>query len=225
MITTVPADSISACPCLHHPTEPETPNDRIYVDNKPGTPAPLPGGGLLQGRDARFAADFARLIHQERLDDVDRFLKPVELFDEPPLYSRFGQLAFLDGLPVEQKNRLLIRAAAAHLHQIVEHGREHDFYCMLCILVDFDTVDGSGLLIPAFWYTNPSTRPDPTDPRGILDYLVFDLPTSHYSGVVADALDHDPAFVIQDDEGTDIWGRRVYVRLGRYWSDAYQTLR
>ncbi|GAB2713504.1 hypothetical protein GCM10027089_41780 [Nocardia thraciensis] len=95
---------------------------------------------------------------------------------------------------------------------------------MLCILVDVDG-DDSGLFTPAFWYTNPSTRPDPADPRGILDYLIFHPPTSRYSKVVADALDHDPAFLIQDDEGTDPWKRRVYVRLGRYWSDTYQTLR
>lgn len=175
--------------------------------------------------DPRFAADFARLIHHQRLDDLDAFLKPVELFDEPPLCSRLDQLAFLDGLPTEQKNRLLIRAAVAHLPRIVEHGRGHDFSCMVSIL-GWDEFEDGGLIRPAFWYTNPSNRPDPADPRGILDYLHFNPPTSRYSMFVADALDHDPAYLIHDDDAeTDPWTRRVYVRLGRYWSDVYQTLR
>jgi hypothetical protein len=175
--------------------------------------------------DPRFAVGFARLIHQQLLDDLDSFLEPVEDFDEPPLYSQYAQLAFLDGLTTDQKNRLLIRAAVAHLPRIVGHGRGHDFYCMVSIL-DWGDFEDGGLICPAFWYTNPSTRPALADPRGILDYVHFNPPTSHYSRFVADALDHDPAYLIHDDSGTgDPWTRRVYVRLGLYWSDVYQTLR
>ncbi|SPT49673.1 Imm15 family immunity protein [Actinomadura madurae] len=175
--------------------------------------------------DPRFAADFARLIHHQLLDDFDSFLKRVDDFDEPPLYTQYAQLAFLGGLTTEQKNRLLIRAAVAHLPRIVEHGHGHDFYCMVSIL-GWDEFENGGLIRPAFWYTNPSTRPDPGDPRGILDYVQFNPPASRYSVFVAGALDHDPGYLIHDDSGTgDPWMRRVYVRLGLYSSDVYQTLR
>ncbi|GCE02190.1 Imm15 family immunity protein [Embleya hyalina] len=165
--------------------------------------------------DPRFVPEFVDLIHCERLDDLDRFLGPVELFDELPLYSRFHQLAFLDSLSVGQKNRLLIRAAAAHLPRIVEHGRGHDFFCMLSVL-SWDEWELGGLIEPAFWYTKPSNRPDPSDPRGILDYLRFRPPTSRYGLFVADALDHDPRYVIRDDSGTDPLTRRVYVMVGEW---------
>ena len=176
--------------------------------------------------DPRFEADFARLIHEQSLDDLDAFLKPLELFDEPPLYSMYSQLTFLDGLTVEQKNRLLIRAAVAHLERIVDHCRGHDFYCMVSVL-GWDEFDEGGLVDPRFWNADPTTRPNPDDPRGVLDYLRFHPPTSRYSTFVADALDHDPDYLIYEDEDmTDPWKpRRVYVRLGSYWSDVYETLR
>ncbi|WP_406300700.1 Imm15 family immunity protein (plasmid) [Embleya sp. NBC_00888] len=162
--------------------------------------------------DPKYADGFARLIRQERLDDFDGFLRPVELFDEPPLWSRYDRLTFLDGLPVEEKNRLLIRAAAAHLPRIVEHGRGHHFVCMSTVL-GWDEFDEGGLLRPAFWYADPRTRPDPADPRGILDYLRFAPVTSDRGRFVAEALDHDPNLPVTEDEaGVDaaIW--RVYVR-------------
>lgn len=174
--------------------------------------------------DPRFAAGFARLIRHQRLDALDSFLESVDDFDEPPLYSQFAQLAFLDGLTTEQKNRLLIRAAVAHLPRIAEHLRGHDFFCMVSIVNWADFEDG-GLITPAFFCTDLSVRPRSADPRGVLDYIPFTPPTSRYSTFVADALGHDPAYLIHDDPGKDLWTTRVYVRLGPYWSNAYQTLR
>jgi hypothetical protein len=164
--------------------------------------------------DPRFAAGFERLIRDQFLDDLDGFLTRVELFDEPPLYSRFDQLTFLDGVPVEERNRLLVRAAAAHLPAIVGHARGHDSFCMLSIL-GWEDFDGGSLITPTFFVTNPSTRPDPEDPRGILDYLCFDPPTSHYSAFVADALEHDPRYLIHEDLGSTPGVMRVYVRIDR----------
>jgi hypothetical protein len=70
--------------------------------------------------------------------------------------------------------------------------RGHGIYCMVSVLGWHDLDDG-GLVRPAFWYADPHTRPDPADPRGILDYLTFTEPTSRYGAFAADAVDHDPA--------------------------------
>lgn len=163
--------------------------------------------------DPRFKAEFEQLIRLQELDQLEGFMAPIDLFDEPPLYSRFSQVAFLDGLPPAEKNRVLIRAAAWYLPVIVKYsrefhaGRENDFFCMLSI-VDWEDFDEGGLLAPTFWYTNPS--------QGILDQIRLEPPNSAYSTFVAEALDHDPSFLVWEDlaslPGTPYY-ERVYVQL------------
>lgn len=117
-----------------------------------------------------------------------------------------------------------IRAAAAHLPVIVEHGWGHDFFCMLSIL-DWADFGHGGLVTPTFFHTNSGTRPDLRDPRGILYYLRFDPPTGRYSAFVADALDDDPDYLVSEDLTSTAGVARVFVRLGRHWSERYQAVR
>jgi Immunity protein 15 len=144
--------------------------------------------------DPRFRADFEQLVRVEGLDRLDD-LMVTSLFEEVPLYSRYAHVAFLDPLPVAERNRLLIRAAAWYLPVILAHaaasyaGRDHDYFCMLAVS-SWDDFDGGGLVSPAFWYTNPS--------RGVLDQLRREPPTSPYSSFVADALDRDPLYRLSE---------------------------
>ena len=159
--------------------------------------------------DAKFKTKLERLIEMEGLNDLEQFTEPVELFEEVPLYSRFSQLSFLEGLPSSEKNRILIRAGAQHLRVILEYltRRDCDSFCMLTIR-DWEDFPQGGLITPAFWYTNPS--------QGILDQMRLQPPSSTYSNFVAEALDHDPSLKI-DEYLSFLPGEphveRVYVQL------------
>jgi len=84
-------------------------------------------------------SNFEQLVHEEGLDDLHAFTRPIETFDEPPLYSRISQLAFLGDLGARERAGQLIRAAARHLRRIVDYVEEvefdtkSDFLCMLAI--------------------------------------------------------------------------------------------
>lgn len=163
--------------------------------------------------DGRFRGAFARLLADQDLADLDGLMEYRGYFDELPLYSTYPQIAFLAPLPAEERNRVLIRTAAAHLDAVLHHslmfyaGREHDHFCAVAI-TEWDEFDAGGLVTPRFWYANPS--------RGVFDHLVLDPPTSGYSAFVADCLDRDPAYALAE-ERTDEGGlrprvRRVFVR-------------
>ncbi|PSK97177.1 hypothetical protein CLV63_109181 [Murinocardiopsis flavida] len=174
--------------------------------------------------DAAIAAGFRRLLHEQGLDRLDTFREPLSTFDEPPLYARYDQLGFLDGLPVPERNRRLIRAAAAHLRAIVAHISGHGTWCMLAIH-GWEGFDAGGLLRPTFCTASLESRPDPRDPRTVLDYLRFDPPQSRFSAFTAHALADTPDCAIEEDLVSTPGVQRVYVRLGRYWSAAYQAHR
>lgn len=74
---------------------------------------------------------------------------------------------------------------------------------------------------PQILHRRPRPPPRPRRPRGILDYLHFNPPTSPYSAFVADALDNDPSLITQEAPQHD---HRVYVRPTP-WSTTYQTYR
>ena len=163
--------------------------------------------------DPRFKADFEHLIKLQKLDNLEGFMEPIDLFEEVPLYSRFSQVSFLDGLPPIERNRVLIRAAALYLCVIINYfrenfaGREFDFFCMLSIL-DWDDFNEGGLVTPTFWYTNPS--------QGILEQIRLEPPSSIYSTFVAESLDYDPTFKINEDItplSDEPHVERVYVQL------------
>ncbi|MCP9948689.1 Imm15 family immunity protein [Actinomadura madurae] len=158
--------------------------------------------------DPEYEADFQRLIIEQRIDRHEFFrdLQDDFGFDEPPLYAQYHQLSFLDGLPTAEKNAVLIRAAVRHLRTLIDHSTA--LYCMLSIQ-GWDEWQNNGLLDPRFFIAAPDHHPDPAGPRGILDYLHFNPPTSPYSAFVADALDNDPSLITQEAPQHD---HRVYVR-------------
>ncbi|MDQ3054258.1 MAG: Imm15 family immunity protein [Actinomycetota bacterium] len=163
--------------------------------------------------DPRFKANFERLIKHQKLDNLEGFMEPIDLFEEVPLYSRFSQVSFLDGLLPIERNRVLIRAAAWYLCVITKYfreayvGRDCDFFCMLSIL-DWEDFNEGDLITPTFWYTNPS--------QGVLDQIRLESPDSAYSTFVAEALDRDPSFKINEDLTRlpdEPHVERVYVQL------------
>lgn len=163
--------------------------------------------------DPRFKADFERLIKLQKLDNLEGFMEPIDLFEEVPLYSRFSQVSFLDSLSSIERNRVLIRAAAWYLCVIIKYfreayaGRDCDFFCMLSIL-DWEDFNEGGLITPTFWYTNPS--------QGVLDQIRLEPPDSAYSIFVAEALDCDRSFKIKEDLTRlldEPHVERVYVQL------------
>ncbi|WP_433462419.1 hypothetical protein [Spirillospora sp. CA-128828] len=170
-----------------------------------------------------YEADFQRLITEQRIDRHEFFGNLPDDFgyDEPPLYAQYHQLRFLNSLPTDEKNGVLVRAAVRHLRTLIDHG--HDLYCMLSIQ-GWDEWENGGLLDPRFFNAAPDHRPDPRDPRTILDCLRFDPPTSRYSAFVANALDHDPALIFHENIASHD-EPRVYVRPTLHWSDTYQTYR
>ncbi|RZS37635.1 hypothetical protein EV193_105193 [Herbihabitans rhizosphaerae] len=146
----------------------------------------------------RFAADFARLITAERLDDLEAFLRPVELFDEPPLWTTFAQLSFLDDVPRPARDVLLIRAAVEHLTTVAAlNGPDNDFFCMVSVPAEREPVK------PCFFYTNPSNG-------RVLPHLRLTRQWSEFGALVSRAIDSPEFLVEEDPPGTP--NRRVFVR-------------
>ena len=168
---------------------------------------------LLDDADPAVKAGFRHLLELEGLDRLDELMRVDDFFEELPLYSRYAQLSFLDGLPVAERNRLLVRAAVSYLPVVLDHardyyaGRDRDYFCMVAVQ-SWEDFDEGGLVTPYLWFANPS--------RGVFDHLRFDPPQSSYSAFVAEALDHDPSFMLNEglrDLPGGPYVERVYVRL------------
>lgn len=161
--------------------------------------------------DPRFSDEFARVLGKHDLMDFDTLMEYDGYFDEPPLYGPYADVSFLDGLPPEERDRVLIRAAVAHLEVILDYsrryfeGRDYDFFCAVTV-TNWEFVEKEGAPIkPRFWIANPS--------RGVFEYLRLDPPTSRESRFVAECLDHSPDYVL----GDDIDRRFAEPRLERVW--------
>ncbi|WP_280434729.1 Imm15 family immunity protein [Nocardia carnea] len=146
--------------------------------------------------DPRFRGAFERLLAVVDLLDFDGLMTCNGYFDELPLFTTYSQIAFLDELSLVERNRVLIRAAVAHLGRILEHaeryfaGAEFDFFCAVTV-TGWDFFSEEDLLTPRFWRANAS--------KGVFDYLRLQPPTSEGSSTVAYLLDHDPDYLINDD--------------------------
>ncbi|QUH00632.1 hypothetical protein HUO13_07205 [Saccharopolyspora erythraea] len=146
-------------------------------------------------RDIQFKAEFKRLVEQEYLADLDGLMIVDDYFEEMPLWSRIDRIDFLGSLPVAEKNRTLIRAAVWYLEIILEHarqyyaGREFDFYGMVSVFDEQEFEDGEILPI-SFWLSNPS--------RGVYDQLESSPPRSGFARFVAECLDHDPDYQLNE---------------------------
>ncbi len=158
-----------------------------------------------------YRGEFEGLIHREMLDRLDELMGIDDYFDEVPLYSRIDHFQFLRNLPVVEQNRALIRAATWHLETILEHAqhyyadREFDYCCMVSVQ-DWEDFEDGGLITPGFWFANPS--------RGVFDYLEMNPPQSKYANFVAECLDHDPAYQLNENYSSfsEIGVERVYIQ-------------
>ncbi|RZQ65975.1 Imm15 family immunity protein [Amycolatopsis suaedae] len=151
---------------------------------------------MSAGIDPRFRDDIERLLADGDLLDLDPLLSYDGYFDELPLFATYAQIAFLDGLPPAERDRVLVRAAVAHLERILAHAAGHpDFFCAV-------TVTGwdEPLLVPRFWRANPS--------RGVFEYLRLSPPAGA-AAVVAGLLGHDPDYVLHEDFLDGPGGRRL----------------
>ena len=148
------------------------------------------------GIDPRFQEEFGRLLAAGDLLDFDRLMVHDGYFDELPLFATYPEIAFLDGLPPQDRDRVLVRAAVAHLGRVLDHAAdffgdgEPDFFCAVTV-TGWDYREEGDPLVPRFWRANPS--------RGVFDHLRLDPPVSEGSALVADFLDHDPSYPLNDD--------------------------
>lgn len=146
--------------------------------------------------DSRFRAEIERLIDEHDLRDLDKLMTYDDYFEEPPLFTRYAAVSFLDALALGERCRVLVRAAAAYLRTILDHsrsyyeGREYDYHCAVTIPDAWEEFEDGDVLVPCFWFANPS--------RGVFDHVSFDPPESRYSRLVAGWLDHDPDYVVNE---------------------------
>jgi hypothetical protein len=102
-----------------------------------------------------------RLIQEEKLDDLERFLHPRE-WDEVPFFSRLRKISFLSGLAVLEKSRILVINAVQHLDRILAHAQAHrrdDVVLMLSLLNwdDSKSIDTQPVQ-SNFWLSTDATR-------------------------------------------------------------------
>lgn len=146
--------------------------------------------------DPRFRDDFEELFRELGLLDFESLMRHDGYFTEPPMYTHDPQIAFLDGLTPGERDRVLVRAAVGHLGRILDFardfyaGRDFDFFCAVTV-TGWEFHSDQDPLMPRFWYANPS--------RGVLQHLRLEPPVSDGSSLVAEFLDHDPMFVLNDD--------------------------
>ncbi|GAA1012021.1 hypothetical protein Aple_014160 [Acrocarpospora pleiomorpha] len=122
--------------------------------------------------DSRFVEELTHLLDEEDWG-IDSGLMYADPWDQFPIYSRYSQLEFLAALPIEECNRVLIRAAMSRFIKVVEcsleyYGKgEYNYDCMM-VVRDFMQVGEKGfvvadghrdLLTPHLWWAHPS------DPR------------------------------------------------------------
>lgn len=156
--------------------------------------------------ERRFREEFERLIDKHDLSAFDGLMSYHGYFDELPLFAQYTEVSFLDDLPFEERNRVLIRAAVAHLEKILRYsrtfyeGRDYDYFCAVTI-TNWEFVDEGDVVIPRFWYANPS--------HGVFDFAVLGPPESEYSRFVTGCLDHDPRYHVVEDVVHEYSGPRV----------------
>jgi hypothetical protein len=152
-----------------------------------------------------------QLLREEELDNLAPFMAP-SLFAEAPLYSQDAQVSFLDGLPVRERNTVLIRFAVKHLKTLILYRAEHfaasddDFVAMVSIMGWEHHDPDVDLLVPYLWSANPS--------RLELTGALLTPATTACSAFVAQALGNDPAYAIHEGyhSGHPPYLDRVYVR-------------
>lgn len=125
-----------------------------------------------------------------------------DTYEELPLYATIGEVDFLGDLPVPERNRVLIQAAAAHLRVILDYAaeRESDYFC--AVTIDFwDEFDEGGLIVPRFLYANPA--------REFFQNVSVLPAKSSYSAFASECLDHSPDYVLHEQVDASLMKRRT----------------
>jgi hypothetical protein len=167
--------------------------------------------GLTVDIDPRFAEHFNRLLERHDLTKFDRLMEYHGPFDELPLFAMYSEISFLDDLPPGERNRILIRAAVAHLHKILDYsrtyyaGRDYDYFCAVTV-TNWEFVEEEGdPIIPRFFYANPSHGVFASAPPG--------PPTTKYSRMVEDWLNHSTDYIVNEDVVPAPFGETRVERL------------
>jgi hypothetical protein len=156
--------------------------------------------------DPRFRAEFEQVLANNDLLDLDGLMSYHGHFDELPLFAVSADVSFLNGLSYDERNRTLMRTAVAYLETILEHsrryyeGREYDYFCAVTV-TDWELFDEGALVKPRFLYANPS--------HGAFAVAPYGPPTSKYSQMIAEWLDHSPDYVINETVVHVPFGSRV----------------
>lgn len=103
----------------------------------------------------------ASLISEEGLDDFDALTIPRE-WDEVPLVSRLERIAFLSGMDVLEKSKILLVYAVKHLGRVLNFlARERRTDVLLMVSVvnweDLAAADPDPV-IPNFWISTDARR-------------------------------------------------------------------
>lgn len=97
--------------------------------------------------------ELKKLIKKEKLDKPEVYYANYETYEEPPLFSRFSYISFLQDLSFDEKNKILIKTAIElankalkQVNQYLTHGIEEYFICV--VLTNWDDIDEFNCIKP-----------------------------------------------------------------------------
>jgi hypothetical protein len=97
---------------------------------------------------------FQKVLKAEKLLDLSQFNSP-ELFDEVPLYSRYKQMSFLNGMSLERANESLLAMGLDLLMSIINnHSGSEAFFAALTVWQGED----DALIVPNIFICNNNPR-------------------------------------------------------------------
>lgn len=150
--------------------------------------------------DARFRDDFRRLMARNGVGDPAGLMVLPDYakqdgYEVRPLFATVPEVAFLDVLPVPERNRVLIRAAVAQLRSVLDYAAEFfagdaaDYFC--AVTIEFwEEFDDGGIVQPRFLFANPA--------REFFQNISLLPGTSPYSEFTAECLEHSEDYVLND---------------------------
>jgi hypothetical protein len=76
--------------------------------------------------------------------------------DEPPIFNMLTQVSFLDRLPLDDRNQILVPAAVAPLGLILDHAKEspRSWLLLRCNRDRMGLARRGDALMPRFWLAN-----------------------------------------------------------------------
>jgi hypothetical protein len=167
--------------------------------------------------DPRFHEDFRQLMARNGVGEPSGLMTlpayaKEEGYEVRPLFATVSEVAFLRDLPVPEQNRVLIRAAAAHLRDVLDYAKEFfppgqaDYFC--AVTIEFwEEFDAGGIVQPRFLFANPA--------REFLQNISLLPGTSPYSEFSAECLDHSEDYALNDQYDPFVMRRGLPESLDR----------